>query len=194
MVTAASFIGFLLGLTMCTNGGLFMFELINWYSASFGLLVCAITEIILVIWVYGHKRFFGNIQEMGIRVPTILKYYWLSMWAVITPVVLFFVLIMTFVQYSPAYSASFTQEKYVFPAGIQAMGWMMALLPIVAIILGSVFQLWNRRRNLKPTDLRSMLTPSDKWCSQAQGEAARKAEVEKGRSNEGFSYTSNSSM
>merc|ERR1712165_137668 len=61
VVTGASVIGFLMGLTMCTNGGVFMFELINWYSASFGLLVCAITEVILVMWVYGHKRFFDNI-------------------------------------------------------------------------------------------------------------------------------------
>merc|ERR1712013_445298 len=66
VVIGASVIGFLMGLTMCTNGGLFMFELINWYSASFGLLVCAITEVILVMWVYGHQRFFDNIAEMGI--------------------------------------------------------------------------------------------------------------------------------
>merc|ERR1712088_1111925 len=58
VVIGASVIGFLMGLTMCTNGGVFMFELINWYSASFGLLVCAITEVILVMWVYGHQRFF----------------------------------------------------------------------------------------------------------------------------------------
>ena len=198
VVIGASVVGFLLGLTMCTNGGLFMFELINWYSASFGLLICAITEVVVVIWVYGGdggiapaKRFFDNIGEMGIKVPTVMKYYWMSMWAVVTPLVLFFVLIMTFVQYSPAYSSSYTQENYYFPAWVQAMGWLMALLPVACIILGIFYQLWNRKRNMKPTDLRSMMQPNEKWCSQDQTAAARKAaklESQQYHTNEGFTY------
>merc|ERR1719264_2118341 len=170
VVTGASVIGFLMGLTMCTNGGVFMFELINWYSASFGLLVCAITEVILVMW------------------------YWMSMWKVVTPLVLVFVLIMTFVQYTHAYSATYSQENYTFPPWVQAMGWMMALLPIVAIILGAFYQRWNRNRNMKPTDMRSMFTPSDKWCSQEQTSAGKKALALEnasqymGNTNEGFTY------
>jgi len=194
VVTGASFVGFLMGLTMCTKGGLFMFELINWYSASFGLLVCAITEVILVIWVYGHKRFFDNIAEMGLKMPMVMKGYWLSMWAVVTPAVLTFVLIMTFVQYTPAYSASYSQEKYVFPPWVQAMGWGMALLPIMAIVAGAGFQVWNRKKNMKPTDLRSMFQPNEKWCSQEASSAGRKAlalenQPYLGNTNEGFTYT-----
>merc|ERR1712186_116752 len=194
VVIVASIIGFLMGLPMCTNGGVFMFELINWYSASFGLLVCAITEVILVMWVYGHKRFFDNIAEMGIKIPTVLKWYWMSMWKVVTPPVLVFVLIMTFVQYTPAYSASYSQENYTFPPWVQAMGWMMALLPIVAIILGAFYQRWNRNRNMKPTDMRSMFTPNEKWCSQEQTSAGKKALALEnasqymGNTNEGFTY------
>merc|ERR1712233_13926 len=173
VVTGASVIGFLMGLTMCTNGGVFMFELINWYSASFGLLVCAITEVILVMWVYGHQRFFDNIAEMGMKIPIVLKWYWMAMWKVVTPLVLIFVLIMTFVQYTPAYSASYTQENYTFPPWVQAMGWMMALLPIVAIILGAFYQ---------------------RWCSQEQTSAGKKALALEnasqymGNTNEGFTY------
>ena len=90
------------------------------YASSWGLLICAITEVILVMWVYGYKRFLANIEEMGIRIPTLLKYYWVSMWLVVTPLILFIVFIMTFVQYSPASSTSWA-EKYVFPANIQAV-------------------------------------------------------------------------
>ena len=72
------------------------------------------------MWVYGYKRFLANIEEMGIRIPTLLKYYWVSMWLVVTPLILFIVFIMTFVQYSPASSTSWA-EKYVFPANIQAV-------------------------------------------------------------------------
>merc|ERR1712165_626601 len=169
VVIGASVIGFLMGLTMCTNG-------------------------VLVMWVYGHQRFFDNIAEMGIKIPMVLKGYWLAMWKVVTPLVLFFVLIMTFVQYTPAYSASYTQESYTFPAWVQAMGWMMALLPIVAIILGAFYQRWNRNRNMKPTDMRSMFTPNEKWCSQQQSSAGKKALALEnasqymGNTNEGFTY------
>ena len=175
VVIGASVIGFLMGLTMCTNRGVFMFDLINYYSASFGLLVCAITEVVLVVWVYGHQRFFNNIAEMGIKIPMVLKWYWMAMWKVVTPLVLVFVLIMTIVQYTPASSVSYSQENYTFPPWVQAMGWMMAVLPIVAIILGAFYQTWNRNRNMKLTDVRSMFSPSEKWCSLEQTSAGTKA-------------------
>jgi solute carrier family 6 amino acid transporter-like protein 5/7/9/14 len=175
VVITASVVGFIFGLTLCTRGGLFMFELINWYSAYWGLLICAIVEVITVSWLYGYKRFLSNIEEMGIWIPKFMQIYWISMWAFVTPAVLVFVLLMTFIQYSPAYSPSYTQEKYVFPGAIQALGWLMAFVPVVAIIGGGVYQFWDRKRNMKPTDLKSMFSPSDKWCNSVQGAAGKKA-------------------
>eukprot|EP00092_Neocalanus_flemingeri_P029348 GFUD01031860.1.p1 GENE.GFUD01031860.1~~GFUD01031860.1.p1 ORF type:complete len:652 (+),score=154.25 GFUD01031860.1:264-2219(+) len=163
VVIFASIIGFILGLTMCTRGGIFMFELINWYSASWGLLICAITEILVVMYGYGYKNFLENMEEMGLKLPTVMKYYWLSMWMVITPVVLFFVLIMTFIQYSPAWSPDYSQEKYYFPTGIQFLGWLMALVAAAFIIMGVFWQYYNRKRNGKATDFKSMTSPNEKW-------------------------------
>ncbi len=34
VVIATSLVGFLLGLSMCTKGGVYMFTLIDWFSAS----------------------------------------------------------------------------------------------------------------------------------------------------------------
>ena len=74
------------------------------------------------------------------------------------------------------------------------MGWMMAVLPIVAMILGAFHQTWNRKRNMKPTDLRSMFSPSEKWCSLEQTSAGTKALALEnasqymGNTNEGFTY------
>ena len=177
VVVVASSLGFLLGLPMCTSGGLFMFELINWYSASFGLLICALMEVVLVIWVYGGdggfnpaKRFFADVSEMGIVIPAIMKYYWIATLAFITPAVLFFVLVMTFVQYSPAYSSSYGQDPYTFPLSVQAVGWTMALLPVAMVVLGAAQQTWSRRGNIQSNGLRAMLRPSEKWGGQGGGE------------------------
>jgi len=174
VVIFASVIGFILGLTMCTRGGIFMFELINWYSASWGLLICAIAEIIVIMYAYGYKNFLENIEEMGIKMPAFMKYYWMSMWMVITPIVLLFVLIMNFVQYSPAYSPSYTQENYVFPMGIQFLGWLMALVAVFFIIIGVVLQILKRKKNGKPTDFKSMVSPNEKWGSALVTNAVKK--------------------
>ena len=176
VVVAAGAGGFLMGLTMCTRGGIFVFELINWYAASFGILVCAITEVLLVTWVYGYKRFFDNIAEMGVKIPVVMKYYWLSMWALVTPVVLMFIITMSVIQYTPTYSASYKQDRYVFPPWAQALGWGMALLPVVAILAEAARQCWKCRKNT-PVDLWSMMQPGRKWCSQEQARAHRKAVI-----------------
>jgi len=179
VVIGASIVGFILGLTCCTNGGIYMFTLIDAYASSWGLLICAILEVVLVMWVYGvfsniiengfqmplKIRFFENIKEMGISIPIPMKIYWASMWLIITPLILIFVLIMTFVQYSPTSSTSYTQKPYEFPAGIQAMGFLMAFAPVAFIILGGVYSFWNRNRSGRKIDPVSMLTPNDKWCS-----------------------------
>merc|ERR1719489_592430 len=129
VVIFASIIGFILGLTMCTRGGIFMFELINWYSASWGLLICAITEIIVIMY---------------------------------------------FVQYSPAYSPSYTQENYYFPVGIQFLGWVMALVAVFFILIGVVAQILKRKKNGKPTDFKSMISPNEKWGTSLVTNAVKK--------------------
>ena len=53
VVFGVSLVGFILGLTFCTRGGIFMFDLINSYCASWGLLICAIVEILVVMYAYG---------------------------------------------------------------------------------------------------------------------------------------------
>ena len=103
-----------------------MFSLIDSYASSWGLLICALTEVILVMYVYGFRRFLANIEEMGIKIPIVLKYYWISMWTVITPLILGIILIMTFVQYSPASSLSYA-DNYTFPGKIQVMMIVMMM-------------------------------------------------------------------
>merc|ERR1711974_16968 len=172
VVIGACVAGFLLGLTCTTRGGLFMFSLIDWYASSWGLLICAITEVLLVMYLYGWRNFMENIEEMGIRIPLVLKGYWLLMWMVVTPAVLILVFVMTFVQYSPAYSSSLLpglEEKYVFPGGIQGLGIIMSFAPLMIIILGALYQLWRRNSQGKSISFRALTSPNEKWCSAVAG-------------------------
>ena len=163
VVMGACTMGFILGLPMCANGGVFMFTLIDSFSSSWSLLLLAITEVLLIIWVYGYTNFFGNIREMGIRLPKVSFYYWSANWFVLTPIILSFITISTWVNFVPASYTLMGKEVYVFPNGIQGLGWMMASMPVLIFIGFAISEYFLRKRAGKTVDIKSMLKPSGKF-------------------------------
>ena len=120
----------------------------------------------MIIYAYGHKRVLANIAEMSIGIPAFLKYYWLVCWMFVTPVVLAFILVMTLVDYSPTSSArrpDAEEDKYIFPVIIQALGWMMTTAAVIIIPVTAIFQVCKRYKSGKPFDIRTMMTPNEKW-------------------------------
>ena len=55
VVAAVCFSMFLLGIPMCFQGGVYLFELMNLYSAGISVIILALVEVILVNYVYGKK-------------------------------------------------------------------------------------------------------------------------------------------
>ena len=159
VVIVTSILGFFLGLPMCANGGVYMFTLIDWFSASWSLLLLAFTEIMLLMYVYGFRRVLENIKEMGMSLPVFSKFYWLGNWMFITPIILLCITIVSWVNFTPC-----SYNGYIFPNWVQAMGWMMASTTIAIVIAVGIFEYY-RRNNIidKPTDFRGMLRPVDKW-------------------------------
>ncbi|XP_050738514.1 sodium- and chloride-dependent glycine transporter 2-like [Eriocheir sinensis] len=129
------FVLFLCGLTMCLEGGIYMFELFNWYSAGISVLILAITEIILIQYIYGFKNFMRNIrEEMGIYMPMPLYIYWTATWLVITPVLLVVILILSCYFFVPAYFGTYT-----YPDNIQLLGWFICGCSVAIIPLGALY-------------------------------------------------------
>jgi solute carrier family 6 amino acid transporter-like protein 5/7/9/14 len=158
VVITVSAVGFLLGLPLCCNGGILLFTLIDWFCASWSLLLIAIMEVLFLTYVYGHTRLFENISEMGIKIPKFAKYYWRFNWQLATPLILIFIIIITFVKFSPA-----EYNDYVFPAPIQFMGWLMACVSILVVLGGAAFEFYRRRRDGLATDWKTMLSPVPEW-------------------------------
>jgi solute carrier family 6 amino acid transporter-like protein 5/7/9/14 len=44
---------FLLGLTCITEGGIYVLQILDWYCASFSLMLISLCECIAISWVYG---------------------------------------------------------------------------------------------------------------------------------------------
>ena len=44
------------------NGGVFIFELFNWYSALWATMLLAVMEFLVIAWFYGVNNYFDNIR------------------------------------------------------------------------------------------------------------------------------------
>ncbi|KAK7085858.1 neurotransmitter:sodium symporter activity protein, partial [Halocaridina rubra] len=142
---------FLMGLTMCLEGGVYMFELFFFYSSSLSVVILAVVEIIAVQYVYGFKNFFRNIQEeMEIFIPKPLLAYWMATWVVITPIALVLILIFSIIYYVPAYWGS-----YMFPDNIQALGWLLCMSSVACVPLGIIYAIYKGHRSFKDLFLTS---------------------------------------
>ena len=74
----------------------------------------SLLELTLLMYIYGHKKIFGNIEEMGIRLPKFSKLYFQANWVFLTPLVLVIIIIITWLRFTPCY-----YDDYVFPDWVQ---------------------------------------------------------------------------
>merc|ERR1719312_25859 len=110
----------LLGLPMITEGGIYVFQLMDFYAASgLSLLWCVFFQTIAICWVFGAKRFYLCIEEMiGYRV----SYYWFVCWVFLAPAFMVFIFVFYFVRYSPI-----TMGSYHYPAWGEILGFCISL-------------------------------------------------------------------
>jgi len=109
-----------LGLPMITRGGMYIFQLMDFYAASgMSLLWCVFFQTIAICWVFGAQKFYKCIEEMiGYRVSL----YWLVCWTVLAPAFMLFIFVFYFVKYTPI-----TMGDYKYPAWGEALGFMISL-------------------------------------------------------------------
>ncbi|XP_047486810.1 sodium- and chloride-dependent glycine transporter 1-like [Penaeus chinensis] len=135
VVGGTCFLLFLMGLTMCLEGGVYMFELFFFFSSGISVIMLAFFEVVAIQYVYGVKNFMRNIHEgMGIHIPLPLYAYWMSTWFIITPLSLLIICVFSLVFFVPAYWG-----EYVFPGGIQALGWLMCFSSVIFVPLGAIY-------------------------------------------------------
>ncbi|KAI8499889.1 neurotransmitter:sodium symporter [Branchiostoma belcheri] len=145
---------YFLGLTCVTNAGMYWLNLMDWYSAGFSLMVLAFFMCVAISWVYGFQRFCKNVQEMIGYQP---NYYFKICWAVISPMVLLFIVVFSMVVHVPAYYGD-----YQYPGWAICIGWFMALLSIVMVPLFAVLAILKAKGSFMER-LRYACESSDDW-------------------------------
>merc|ERR1712038_231372 len=149
--------GFVLGLSMCSAGGIYMFTLIDATCASWNILVFAIIELILVSWLYGVDNFLDNIREMKMNLPKPVEWYWKICWTVVTPLLLTLVLVLQFV-----FAEDVKYGEYKFPEEVQALGWIIGCTSTAFIPGIGIWQYIRRNRKGKNIGL-AMFKPTHRW-------------------------------
>nr|XP_033190584.1 sodium- and chloride-dependent GABA transporter 1-like [Bombus vancouverensis nearcticus]XP_033190585.1 sodium- and chloride-dependent GABA transporter 1-like [Bombus vancouverensis nearcticus] len=118
---------FLLGLPMVTNGGVYIFQLMDFYSASgMSILWVCFFQTIAISWIFGAKKFCDCIhQMMGVR----LNKFWYICWVVFAPVIMAFIFVFQCVQYKPLRYGN----SYEYPTWAEIVGVCLSLSSMIWI-------------------------------------------------------------
>ncbi|XP_028337980.1 sodium- and chloride-dependent creatine transporter 1 isoform X2 [Physeter macrocephalus] len=120
---------FVIDLSMVTDGGMYVFQLFDYYSASgTTLLWQAFWECVVIAWVYGADRFMDDVACMiGYRPCPWMKWCW----SFFTPLVCMGIFIFNTVYYKPLVY----NNTYVYPWWGEAVGWGFALSSMLCVPL-----------------------------------------------------------
>ncbi|KAF5294687.1 hypothetical protein FQA39_LY02819 [Lamprigera yunnana] len=147
---------FILAIPMCFQGGIYLFTLLEWNTASWAILLIGLFEVISVSWVYGCKRFLSNTLSMGLPLPKVLHWFWWVCWTVITPIALLGIFIFQMVMFTPT-----SYENYLFPKWANTIGILIGvatLLPMPVTLI--IFSLTKSYR------LKEWFIPTSNWGAQ----------------------------
>ncbi|ESO08856.1 hypothetical protein HELRODRAFT_140021, partial [Helobdella robusta] len=149
---------YLIGLSMVTNGGFYLFSLIDAALSGFPLLVVGVVEIFLLIYVYGLKRFSDDIEMMIGHKPNI---YFKTTWSFVSPAIIIFTIVFMGVQYRPL---TLFSDTYMYPPRAEIIVWSITGICIAFIpIMSLIYFCRNGGAKVRGELLKELTTPSDKW-------------------------------
>ncbi|XP_040002387.1 sodium- and chloride-dependent GABA transporter 2-like [Xiphias gladius] len=141
LVLGIAVICFLLGLPLITEGGIFLFHLIDSHGPSgTSLLIIACFETVVIAWVYGADRFYDNIEDMlGYPPNYVLKYCWLFF----TPLIC-----MLTVLYNLADLNSPVLYGYELDTWGTTLSTLLVATPLLCIPAFVLVSLWRNPKNM----------------------------------------------
>nr|P27922.1 RecName: Full=Sodium-dependent dopamine transporter; Short=DA transporter; Short=DAT; AltName: Full=Solute carrier family 6 member 3 [Bos taurus] len=124
---------FLLSLFCVTNGGIYVFTLLDHFAAGTSILFGVLMEVIGVAWFYGVWQFSDDIKQMTGRRPSL---YWRLCWKFVSPCFLLFVVVVSIATFRPPHYGA-----YVFPEWATALGWAIAASSMSVVPIYAAYKL-----------------------------------------------------
>ena len=169
--------GFLLGLIFTSPGGMYWFVMFEDYSAAVGFLIVALSMLIAIFHLYGnfctklygnyYKRFISDIEEMMGPAKSCFRktmdWYYLGTWWLLTPAMLLFIIIFSFIQYAnPTMSVGYLANDdpgriYEYKTTGIVISNIINFFPLLLLVGFGGYEIKKRG------GWREALSPSEKW-------------------------------
>lgn len=147
--------GFAMGIPMTCPGGIFLFTLLEYHTASWAIFVIGFGIVVSLSWAYGVNNTLDMVSEMGMTLWNFVKHYWRATWVVITPIYIIGIFIFVLTGITP------TQfDDYIFPVWADVLGWMFGLSTLLPFIIFAIIEL------IKAEDKMSVFRPTRLWGPQ----------------------------
>lgn len=126
------FLLFCLGLPMCTEGGIYIFQLMDFYSCSgMALIWVCFFQTIAIGWFFGARKFCDCVEQMTGHKPNL---FWFLCWKYFAPAVMAGVFCFYIYSFEPvAYGKNYTYPKWAEMLGICLSLCSMLWVPGYAI-------------------------------------------------------------
>ncbi|XP_032591879.1 sodium- and chloride-dependent glycine transporter 1 isoform X2 [Drosophila grimshawi] len=157
---------------MCTNAGMYILQLFDWYSSAIAIIVICLIETIMVSYIYGIDNFMSDVEFMLYERPAI---YWKIAWKYISPVVLTFILFTSII-----FMRTITYNDVKYPYWAVLLGWFSFVSSVMFIPI-YVFYIMIRKRETMCDSLKKRLKPLD-WTPADPEDRADYIEYRKQRS------------
>ncbi|XP_071495211.1 sodium- and chloride-dependent glycine transporter 1-like [Diadema antillarum] len=154
-------LAFFLGLICVTQAGNYWVILMDKYAADFALLIFGMSECIGMGWIYGVKTFTNDIRSMlGDRIVDHPLFNWWKLnWCFLTPAVLSFVMLFSWISWEPPMAT----ETYAFPPWAHVLGWLLICSIIMWIPIYWVYAFVSAKGDSFRERIKAMTTPTASW-------------------------------
>ncbi|XP_047474083.1 sodium- and chloride-dependent glycine transporter 1-like [Penaeus chinensis] len=136
-------------------GGMYWLTLVDWYCASFTVIVICFCQICIFSYIYGTGRI---IQDFQLMIGRRISYVWWIIWMAVTPPVLLCILANTALGHSGA-----GYRGRAFPTWAQSIGWVMVFASILLIPAYFLYYFCCRTAGSFRQRMTACLSPSPAW-------------------------------
>ncbi|XP_032621497.2 sodium- and chloride-dependent glycine transporter 1 [Chelonoidis abingdonii] len=137
------------------QAGIYWLLLMDNYAASFSLVIISCIMCVSIMYIYGHRNYFKDIEMMlGFPPPVFFQ----ICWRFFSPTIIFFILVFTVIQYRPI-----AYNTYVYPPWAISIGFLMALSSVLCIPLYAVYKLCRVEGDTLLQRLKNATKPSQDW-------------------------------
>ncbi|XP_068616897.1 sodium- and chloride-dependent GABA transporter ine [Brachionichthys hirsutus] len=142
---------FILGIPHVTQGGIYIFQLMDHYTAIVSPMFLALFEVVAVCWIFGVPKLSLMVKHMLGETPNL---YFRLCWLLFCPLLVLSILISSIAKYSPA-----RYGTYTYPLWAEYVGWCISLISLVWIPLGAIQEMYKNEGSFLQR-LKTAVTPT----------------------------------